>query len=395
MDNTMELSSNIMALPCEVLVDILSRLSLKHVPQLQTVSKQWFRTISSSHFRRLYNMKSMNRPRTLVVQVPNAKYSPGRRKMISRTIDISTMDLAVDDSEIQKEFSFEDIIAPENSFFISSNLIISNHKVCNPTTKEIINLPISSYPSVSFDVAYIPFNNTYKIVHLYGTKISPKYNFNYGGEILEFRFEILTLRDCGPIPSYWQTLPHQEWFSRKVDSTCVGNVIYWLVRRGDIMENIISMEAENEEFLSTISCPKEPYDEELALYENIQLADLNGKLCLAYYSEELSRMELYFLKDHKKQEWVKEHTINVSGMGNWFKIMGYVPLQGNNNDDIIIDGGCKLSLLYNIEERRFKRLPKFKEIIHIGLYFDRCFKLQSTRSSLQAREDMLPERDSE
>ncbi|OIT27769.1 hypothetical protein A4A49_23037 [Nicotiana attenuata] len=394
MDNTMELSSNIMALPCEVLVDILSRLSLKHVHQLQTVSKKWFRTISSPHFRRLYNMKSLNRPRTLVVQVPNAKYSPGRRKMISRTIDISTMDLAVDNREIQKEFSFEDIIAPESSFFISSNLIISNHKVCNPSTKEIIILPISSYPSVSFDVAYIPSNNTYKIVHLYGTKISRKYNFNYGGELLEFRFEILTLRDGGPIPSSWQPLPHQEWFSRKLDSTCVNNVIYWLVRRGDIMQNIISMKTENEEFLSTISCPKEPYDEELSLYENTQLADLNGKLCLAYYTEELSRMELYFLKDHKKQEWVKEHTINLSGMGNWFKITGYLPLQGNNNGDIIIDGGCKLSLLYNIEEERFKRLPNIKEITYIGLYFDRCFKLQSTRSSLQARVDMLPEGDS-
>ncbi|KAM3301642.1 putative F-box protein [Capsicum chacoense] len=55
MDNTMELRSNIMALPCEVLVDIFTRLSLKHVHQLQIVSKLWNRTISSPHFRRLYS----------------------------------------------------------------------------------------------------------------------------------------------------------------------------------------------------------------------------------------------------------------------------------------------------------------------------------------------------
>src|SRR5688572_8732902 len=101
----MELSSNIMALPCEVLVDILSRLSLKHVHQLQTVSKLWFNTISSPHFRRFCNMKSMTHPRARVVQVPNSEYSPSW-EMISRTIIISTMDLDIDNShEIQEEFS--------------------------------------------------------------------------------------------------------------------------------------------------------------------------------------------------------------------------------------------------------------------------------------------------
>ncbi|XP_016486361.2 putative F-box protein At1g19160 [Nicotiana tabacum] len=388
----MERSSNIMDLPSEVLVNILSRLALKHVHQLQTVSKEWLRTISSPHFRRLYNKKSLNRPRARVVQVSDSKHSPNGMEMISRTISISTMDLAVDNSEIQKNFSFEDIIAPEHSFFIFSNLIIFNHKVCNPTTKEIINLPISSYPSVSFDVGYIPSNNTYKIVHLYATKTGPNYHFNYGGSAVEFRFETLTLRDGGPIPSSWQSLAHQEWFSYKVDSTCVNNAIYWLVGRADRMEkHIISMEIENEEFLSSVRCPKDPYYEEFPLIENGELADLNGKLCLAYQSEELSRIDLYFLKDHKKQEWVKEHIINLSGMGSLFKIMGYVPLKGNNGE-IMIDGG-KQPLLYNIEENRFRKLARSKMNIHIGLYFDRCFNLGSTRLSLQPRVDLLSEGD--
>ncbi|XP_019248677.1 PREDICTED: putative F-box protein At1g19160 [Nicotiana attenuata] len=387
----MERSSNIIDLPNEVLVDILSRLAVQHVHQLQAVSKLWLRTISSPHFRRLYNKKSLNRPRARVVQVSDYKHSPSGMEMISRTISISTMDLAVDNNEIQKDFSFEDIIAPEHSFFIFSNLIIFNHKVCNPTTKEIKGLPISSYPSVSFDVAYIPSNNTYKIVHLYGTKTGPNYNFNYGGSAVEFRFETLTLRDGGPIPSSWQSLAHQEWFSYKVHSTCVNNVIYWLVGRVDRMEkHIISMEIETEEFLSSVCCPKDPYYEEFPLIENGELADLNGKLCLAYQSEELSRIDLYVLKDHKKQEWVKEHIINF-GIGSLFNVIGYVPLKGNNGE-IMIDSG-KQPLLYNIEEKRLRKLPRPKMKIHIGLYIDRCFNLGSARLSLQPRVDLLSEGD--
>nr|XP_033514740.1 uncharacterized protein LOC117279360 isoform X2 [Nicotiana tomentosiformis] len=118
---------HIMALPSEVLIDKLSRLSLKHVHQLQIVSKLWLRTISSPHFRRLYNMKSMTRPRALVVEESDHTYSrPSGIRPPSRIITISTMDLA-GDNKIQKEFSFK-IVGREFSLRISSNLIISNHK---------------------------------------------------------------------------------------------------------------------------------------------------------------------------------------------------------------------------------------------------------------------------
>ncbi|XP_019248674.1 PREDICTED: putative F-box protein At4g38870 [Nicotiana attenuata] len=360
-------SSNIIDLPNEVLVDILSRLAVKHVHQLQTVSKLWLRIISSPHFRRLYNKKSLNRPRPRVVQVSDYKHSPSGMEMISRTISISTMD----------KISVLRIILSLNTLSSSS-----------PTS----SFSITSYPSVSFDGAYIPSNNTYKIVHLYGTKTGPNYNSNYGGRPVEFRFETLTLRDGGPIPSSWQSLAHQEWFSYRVDSTCVNNAIYWLVGRADTTEkHIISMEIENEEFMSSVRCPKDPYYEEFPIIENGHLADLNGKLCLAYQSEELSRIDLYVLKDQKKQEWVKEHIIDLSGMGNWLKIMGYVQLKGNNGE-IMIDGG-KQPLLCNIEENRFRKLARSKMNIHIGLYFDRCFNLGSTRLSLQPRVDLLSEGD--
>ncbi|MCD7450502.1 hypothetical protein HAX54_006704 [Datura stramonium] len=359
MDSTMGLNSNIMDLPCEVLVDILSRLSLKHVHQLQIVSKLWHRTISSPYFRRLYNIKSSSRRRARVVQVPNFKYSSSRWEMISRTIIISILDLVVDNSEIQEEFSFEDIIAPQHSFTISSNLIIFNNKVCNPTTKEIVDIPIPSNPSVSFDVAYIPSNNTYKIVHLYGTKTGYDYNFNHGGSHVEFRFEILTLRDGGPIPNSWRILTNQEWFSCKIDSICVNGVIHWLVERGDTMKKyIFSMEIESEEFMSSISCPNNPYVGEISIWENTQLVDLNGKLCLSYFSEELSLIDLYFVKNQKNQEWIKEYTINLLGIGSWPRIIGCGQLQGNINGDIIIDG--EQLILFNIEENR--RLYNIKSL---------------------------------
>uniref|UniRef100_A0A1S4BBW5 F-box protein At4g38870 n=1 Tax=Nicotiana tabacum TaxID=4097 RepID=A0A1S4BBW5_TOBAC len=300
----MELSSNIMALPSEVLIDILSRLSLKHVHQLQIVSKLWLRTISSPHFRRLYNMKSMTRPRALVVEESDHTYSrPSGIRPPSRIITISTMDLA-GDNKIQKEFSFK-----------------------------IVGLRV--------DVGYIPATNTYKIIRFVGTKHSPNYTYNYGHEVLEIGFEILTLTDGGPIPSSWRSMTHREQFSVKVDATCVDGAIYWFVGRGDKKEDhIISMEIENEEFL-TISCPKE---DDKKLFENGQLAHLNGKLCLAYYSKELSRMGIFLLKDPKNQTWTKEYDIHLPRMGEWFRLVGY------SNGDILIQG--KTPLFYNIKEKR-------------------------------------------
>ncbi|OIT02421.1 PREDICTED: F-box protein At3g49450-like [Nicotiana attenuata] len=371
---SMELSSNIMALPSEVLIDIFSRLSVKHVHQLQTVSNQWLRTISSPHFRRLYNMKSMTRPRALVVEESDQTYSrPSGIGPLSRIITISTIDLA-GDNKIQKEFSFK-IVGREYSFCVSSNLIIFNHKVCNPTTREIIDLPnYSNYQSVSFDVGYIPYTNTYKIVRLFGTDRGANYNCNYASKILEFGFETLTLTDGGPIPSSWRSMTHREQFSVKVDATCVDGVLYCLVRKGDIKEDrIVSMEIENEEFL-TISCPQEDNQK---LFENGQLTDLNGKLCLAYYSKELSRMCIFLLKDPKNQTWMKEYDIHLPRMGDWVRIVGY------SNGDILIQG--KTPLLYNIKEKRGRKLRKSNKN-YTRLYYDRCFTLDRSRLRMQRRE---------
>ncbi|MCD7470908.1 hypothetical protein HAX54_011113 [Datura stramonium] len=375
MATSIELSSNITDLPCEVLADILTRLSLKHVHKLKTVSKQWLTNISSPHFKRLYNMKSMTRPRALVIEESDKTYSASGLGPTSRIITISTMDLIADDNKnIQKEVSFK-IVGREYSFRVSSNLIIFQHKVCNPTTREIINLPIdSSYPSFCFDVGYIPSTNTYKIVHLFGTKLGPNYQYNYGREVLEIGFETLTLRDGGPISTSWQSLPHKECFSSLDDATCVDGVIYWLVRTGDKKEeHIISMEAENEEFL-TIGCPKE---DDHKLFGQGQLADLNGQLCLAYHSKELSRMGLFLLKDPKNQTWVKEYNINLSsGMGNWVRIVGYVPLDGNNGD-ILINGTTPFR--YNVREKRGRKMQK-SNVNYTRLYYERCFTLESSSS---------------
>ncbi len=105
-----------MDLPCEVLVDILTRLPLKHVHQLQTISKLWLTNISTPHFKTLYNIKSMTRPRALVVQQSDETYSASGLGPISRIITISTIDLASHNINIQiYHLSFK-IIEHEYSF---------------------------------------------------------------------------------------------------------------------------------------------------------------------------------------------------------------------------------------------------------------------------------------
>ncbi|OIT02423.1 hypothetical protein A4A49_08633 [Nicotiana attenuata] len=376
---------NIMALPCEVLVDILSRVSLKHIHQLKAVSRPWCRTISSPHFRRLYNMKSMHRSPALVVQSGCVCYIERDGIREPRVhITISAMDLA-GENEIQNQFSFERV-GLKYSSFVSFSLLIFQQKLCIPATGETKDLPDLSLPSYSFDVGYTPSTNSYKIVHLFGAnKLSPSYGYNKTGEVLEFGFETLTLTDGGPIPSSWRSLTHREWFSYKVHATCVnGHVIYWLVGNGDEKDlHIISMEIENEEFL-TIGCPKEDNNDKP--FGHGQLVDLNGSLCFAYYSKELSRVDLFLLKDPKNQTWIKEYKIKLPGMPDKFKLLGYIPPNEDNNGEIIINSPpC---LLYNIEGERYRRIPvRSLNRFCVGLYYDRCFSLESTGLNLQSEGD--------
>lgn len=185
---------------------------------------------------------------------------------------------------------------------------------------------------------------------------------------MEIGFETLTLSDGGPIPTSWQLVARKEYFSYLIDATCVDGVMYWLVRIMEEGAHIISMESVNEEFL-TISCPKE-YDH--TLLRQGQLVDLNGKLCLAFYSKVLSRMSLFLLNNRTtNQTWVREYDINLSCMEDWVRIVGYVPLEGNNGD-ILINGTTPFR--YNIKEKRGRKVQK-SNVNYTCLYYDRCFTL--------------------
>ncbi|KAL2503244.1 putative F-box protein [Forsythia ovata] len=214
-------------LPQDVLWDILSRLSVKHLCQLKCVSKQWFHLISDSHFKKLYNNRSIKCPRLLLVKESTVGHPTLFGTPLSRTLYVSTVDVCT--GRVQKVFT-RDIVGKRFSFIFGHNLVCYEKfmaiAVCNPTTSEIVHLPLPSQLSISYNLGYLRATNEYKIVHLF--KLA-----ELDGGSKTVGFEIITLQDGGPVTGSWRSLPNHSlnWDTRDnpIASASMNRAIYWLI----------------------------------------------------------------------------------------------------------------------------------------------------------------------
>ncbi|KAL2481867.1 F-box/LRR-repeat protein [Abeliophyllum distichum] len=371
-------------LPQDVLWDILSRLSVKHLCQLKCVSKQWFNLISDSHFKKLYNNRSIKYPRLLLVKESTVGHPALFGMPLSRTLYISTVDVCT--GRVEKLFT-RDIVGKRYNFIFGHNLVCYEKfmaiAVCNPTTSEIVHLPLPSQLSISYNLGYLRAKNEYKIVHLF--KLS-----ELCGGSKTVGFEIITLQDGGPVPGSWRSLANHSlnWDTRDnlIASASVNRAIYWLIykkmvegRRSFNERRIISFELENEEFES-INAPNEDYSSDVAS-ESEQLFELKGFLCLAKYSKKSSSMTMFTLKDQQNQTWIKEYVIDLCNLGHRFRVAGYVSINDDDDDngEIIILRTRGRPLVYNTKKMSFRKVgqPDIWKGCYQNIYFDRFFSLET------------------
>ncbi|GAA0161255.1 hypothetical protein LIER_17614 [Lithospermum erythrorhizon] len=339
---------------------------------MKCVSKEWFQLISSPLFKNLYS--TTKTPRALVVKESTKGHPVLFGQPLSRTLFVSTIDIST--GETCKEFT-KDIIGSHYSFILSDNLILFEKftaiAVCNPTTHEIVHLPLPSQPTVRYRLGYHQAKNEYKIIHSF------RRSENY-----DLGFEIITLKDGGPVPVTWRTVKFERpspirWYfdNTLIDYVDADGAMNWLVdaRQGNKGgKTIFQLEMETERF-GTIGYPPDHLLEE---NESEQLVNIQGSLCLAYYSKQSSTITMYLLKDRSDQIWEMEYKIELhdinKNVGNDLRIIGYLPGEDQNGEILIKTNEMK-AILYNINTRSFRTI----EHIWIGwcknLYFDRFFTL--------------------
>lgn len=368
----------------DVLWDILSRLSVKHLCQLKCVSNQWFNLISDSYFKKLYNNRSIKNPRLLLVKESTVGHPSLFGVPLSRTLYISTMDVRT--GRVEKVLA-RDIVGKRYSFIFGHNLVCYEKfmaiAVCNPTTNEIVHLPLPSQLSISYNLGYLRATNEYKIVHLFKPA-----NHDVGSTTVGF--EIITLRDGGPVPGSWRSLVNRSlnWKIRDnaMASANVNGAVYWLIyekivegRRIHYKKRIVMLGLQNEQF-ETIEGPRDDYLTDVkSTSETEELFELRGFLCLAKYSKKSSTMTMFTLKDQQNHAWIKEYVIDMYNLGHRFRVAGYISLDDDdgNSGEIIIVRTRGRPLVYNTKTMSFKKVgrPNIGNGCYQNLYFDRFFSL--------------------
>ncbi|KAI3471824.1 hypothetical protein Pfo_028477 [Paulownia fortunei] len=315
------------AIPCDLIIEILSRLPVKELGKLSCVCKQWYRLITRNKEFTAQHMKHTKRKPLLLLR----KYSSNFFMEVKKnkvTVELTAINM---EGTVINKFGTV-INGPVHTFVSSGALAIlccmNSLYVFNPSTGEVISVPGSSAAASFYTIGfgYLPRSNEYKIIHLFFVPSvgDGKMGFGYLPVSNEYKIvhmfyhsfvgsgkmgcEIFSFRTGEGVTSgSWRTIgdcPFSAWTDEY--PVCVNGIIYWALSSGWKDKSILSLDLEKEEF-SSISYPIH----ESKKYSFLEYIGLMGALCVVGFSAEASTMDIWMLKDKKKKIWAMEYSINL------------------------------------------------------------------------------------
>lgn len=228
----------------------------------------------------------------------------------------------------------------------------SGFYVCNPSTQLFVKLPEPSCCAsgdLNAGIGYAEETNWYVLIHLFDRCMDLSGDCDFGCEIMRFR-DGFRVSDCR-----WEGVNASCPFFVRGWGVLVQNMFYWII--WDVYDHpggeaILFFDLGNEEF-GTVSPPEGCFDPKGAWL----LVELNGLLCLVDNEVKPSTMEIWVLKDCKKHEWVKQYSIDLTGVDDClFKLI--TPLD-QRDGEILIDLNRESLDFYDLENKSFKRKEDF------------------------------------
>ena len=234
----------------DIIINILSRLPVKSLMICKSVSKQWWRLISSPNFMRLQLIRSQENP--IYVFYPYSCRCHSEH-FLTKIDGETTETLPGCNRRYFKGMicSFNGLICCINTegircISIRTSLRLDIH-IRNPATREVLLLPQSrgSKESPKIGVAFYPRTNEYKVFQF----------FNPAGKSHDKHSECEVYSS---ITGCWKGIgcvAHSPWSSNHI---CINGTVYWFIRsekNGLIIVSILAVDME--ENFSVIGIPEE------------------------------------------------------------------------------------------------------------------------------------------
>ncbi|KAF8407519.1 hypothetical protein HHK36_006653 [Tetracentron sinense] len=274
-------------LPHDLMIMILSRLSVKTLSKSRCVCKLWLQLISDPHLLHLHSHRSKQNPLLCFTSVPNLD-----------TLHISCVDM---EGKVIHRFEEERVrglmeMFPSR-FELTCVQVGFSIYVCNPTTLEFITLPEAPLSKCNFHISvgfgHISSTKEYKVVRIFCLHWeSPPSDI--GCEVLDLGSS--SWRAVKDPHSMLIPLVQHSWIELTIEREGIYAILAF---------DIVTKEFGVVPYPEGCSDPRK-------INEYSGLVELGGLLCLAVAVR--GKMDIWMLKDYKNHVWVKEYSINLNKM---------------------------------------------------------------------------------
>ncbi|XP_076895045.1 F-box protein At1g30790-like [Bidens hawaiensis] len=350
--------------PTEIVTDeIISRLPVKSILQLRSVSKPWLSRISHPSFIKLRLTRA-----TTALFIPAVSRHTGELLMFSANYQGGSLThlMTLERASIHdRTISYDVVTGSEHlnglMFLTTKNFCFNYHKaiVVNPSTRKIFKFfyGASVGERVKFFFGFDESTNQHKLLRMCGfgstsaVEITVLSRSNYQWRKIDSSFDIgLNL-----------------WYGDIINGVCVNSVIYMMLKRTD---EILAFDLRTD----TFSILKAHLDEMTTTRNNYMkkpyLVKINGCLGVVCFDsvEETNEMHIRILTDYKHHVWVKETIVFPES----WKVLGCpVPSDSVSTDKIIFSVTDSMdvisTLIYNMKSGCFKSVSFTLDYSSLGL----------------------------
>jgi F-box interacting protein len=355
-------------LPREIILNILSRLSVTSLLQSKFVCKAWLNLVQDPLLVSMHFSRATRNDPCLILHSD----SPIQNQLYS----LELSDLIKDDQRVNK---IRVPVFPEFNVVGSCKGLLclcdSSEEnllyVYNPFSRDYIMLPKSEElpnQSTVYGFGFSQTTNKFKVIQAVNPLRPRAPHWRQIG-LMSFQAEVQILTLGSPA---WRTLgklPYRQIYQEPSQVLVCGR-IHWSVSSGSDCP-IISFDFEDEQFREV---PKPP---DCTSWPNMDLVDFGGCLAAVSYSE----FEIWIMKEYDvKESWIKEFNIgkhlprSLDEEDGWFylniyksRVVGLL-----KNSKVLLEYECRALVTYDPKDGTFEHLtfpgmPSwFKVIVHEG-----------------------------
>lgn len=282
------LKNDPVSIPDDLVLQILIRLPVKSLLRFRSVCKSWKFMVSDPWFVDAHRSRSAT---TLLISFPEIRRFNFFCVKDGEVSELSQPPLC----NISQ--SINGLICIYEQYEACSRKQLFRVILCNPSTREVVTLPPTSFPSPNYIQQYIslgydPSTGTYKILRgwleIYGAA----------------NYEIFTLGSSHA----WRIIKDGPYDPLESKEICVSGTIYWApqARNGN---SVTAFDVGEEKFRSVAVPPEAPLWDEL----NTSIIQIDGRMAIVDYQDVGRRistvMVIWKLEDSVKGVWSQKRIL--------------------------------------------------------------------------------------